>query len=111
MASVIEKSTIENKTKYLRGGALLAVAMVFGLAISDAQAQSGSQTQSPPPGNSSPASSKPAQDIPDAPSTVQPPAPPTAPPAAGRGSEPIPYPGEAQQTPDQTKQDQSQGQN
>jgi VWFA-related protein len=105
MASVIEKSVIENKTKCPLGGALIAVAIVFGLAISGAQAQSGSQTQPPPP-----SSSNPAQDIPDAPSTVQPPAP-AAPPAAGRGSEPIPYPGEAQQTPDQTKQDKSQGQN
>jgi len=115
MASVIEKSAIENTMKCPWGDALLAVAIVCSLAISGAQAQSGSQTQSPAPSSSnpassSPASSKPAQDIPDAPSTVQPPAP-AAPPAAARGSEPIPYPGEAQQTPDQTKQDQSQGRN
>jgi len=109
MASVIEKSAIENTTK-CRWGVLIAVAIGFGIAICGAQAQSGSQTQSPPPSSSNPASPKPAQDIPDAPSTVQPPAPPTAPPAAGRGSEPIPYPGEAQQTPDQVKQGQSQNQ-
>ena len=108
----IEKSTIENMINRLWRGALIALAIMFafGLAIADLQAQSGSQAQTPPA-----SSSKPAQDIPDAPSTVQPPAPPAAvPPAAGRGSEPIPYPGEATQTPDQSKpkqnQDQSQDQ-
>ncbi|HSY92395.1 MAG TPA: VWA domain-containing protein [Candidatus Binatus sp.] len=114
MAPVIGKSVTENTTKCPWGGILIAVGIGFGLAITGAQAQSGGQTQPPPPAGSNPAgsnpaSSKPAQDIPDAPSTVQPPAP-AAPPAAGRGSEPIPYPGEAQQTPDQTKQDKSQNQ-
>jgi VWFA-related protein len=100
-------SVIENTTKRPWGVALIALTIMFSLAVAEGQAQSGSQTQSPPP-----ASSKPAQDIPDAPSTVQPPPAPKAvpdavPPAAGRGSEPIPYPGEAPQTPDQTKQDKS----
>src|ERR1039458_10640452 len=50
-------------------GKLIALAMVGGLAAPALQAQSG-QTQSPPP-----AASQPAQDIPEAPSTVPPPAP------------------------------------
>jgi VWFA-related protein len=82
----------------------IALAMVFGLAIPVLQAQSGSgQTQTAPP------ATQPAQDIPDAPSTVQPPPPakiPTPPP--GR-AEPIPYPGDAAQS-DQTKQGGSQDQ-
>jgi VWFA-related protein len=58
------------------------------------QAQSGSQTQSQPPANS-----QPAQDIPDAPSTVQPPAPkpvlpPAPPPGSGTGAEANPFPGD-----------------
>jgi VWFA-related protein len=81
--------------------ASLALAVVFGLGAPVLQAQSGnSQTQSPPP------ASPPAQDIPDAPSTVQPPPPAKLPtPPAGK-AEPIPYPGDAAQSPDQTKQDQ-----
>src|SRR5579863_5901452 len=55
----------------------MALAMAVALAIPALQAQSGSsqtQTQSQPPANS-----QPAQDIPDAPSTVQPPPPPAKP--------------------------------
>ena len=72
-------SVIENTTKRPWGVALIAAAIVFGLAVANGQAQSGSQTQSSPPASSNPASSKPAQEIPDAPSTVQPPPPPKAP--------------------------------
>jgi VWFA-related protein len=84
---------------------MLALAIVFSLAIPLLQAQSGnSQTQSPPP-----ASSQPTQDIPDAPSTTQPPPPAKLPtPPAGK-AEPIPYPGDAATSPDQTtSQDQGQ---
>ena len=74
-------------------GKLIALAMVGALAVPALQAQSG-QTQSPPP-----AASQPAQDIPDAPSTVQPPAPkpaiPVPPPGTNRPNEPIPFPGDA----------------
>lgn len=84
--------------------ALAVVALAtFALAIPALQAQSaGSQSQSQPPANA-----QPTQDIPDAPSTVQPPAPkePPAPPAdASRSRESIPFPGEAAQPPDQPKQ-------
>src|SRR5271166_4659270 len=67
----------------LRGSILLALATIVALAIPALQAQSeGSQTQSQPP-----ASSQPAQDVPDAPSTVQPPAPkPALPPAPPPGA-------------------------
>ncbi|MGA2745198.1 MAG: VWA domain-containing protein [Candidatus Sulfotelmatobacter sp.] len=73
---------------------LLALATVVALAIPALQAQSGSQTQSQPPANS-----QPAQDIPDAPSTVQPPAPkpvlpPAPPPGSGTGAEANPFPGD-----------------
>ncbi len=60
------------------------------------------QTQSQQPSNS-----QPSQDIPDAPSTVQPPAPkeqPALPPDASRSTNPIPFPGEAAQPPDQPKE-------
>ncbi len=79
--------------------ASVALAMVFGLAIPVLQAQSGSgQTQTAPS-----ATSQPAQDIPDAPSTVQPPPPPKPIPSPPAGkAEPIPYPGDAAQSPDQT---------
>ena len=74
-------------------GKLIALAMVGALAVPALRAQSG-QTQSPPP-----AASQPAQDIPDAPSTVQPPAPksaiPVPPPGTNRPNEPIPFPGDA----------------
>jgi VWFA-related protein len=97
----------------LRGNTLLALAIVVALAMPALQAQSGSQTQSQPPANS-----QPTQDIPDAPSTVQPPPPPpkaaipSAPtPGAGTGAERFPFPGDARQSadpnrPDQSKQDQ-----
>jgi VWFA-related protein len=82
----------------------MALASVLGLAIPALQAQSGgNQTQSQPPANA-----QPAQDIPDAPSTVQPPLPPkpdipaALPPGQGKSSEPIPFPGDS---PRQPKQD------
>jgi len=68
------------------------------------QAQSGqSQNQSPPPANS-----QPAQDIPDAPSTVQPPAPkpaplPDLPPNAGQNPESGQSPASSSAQPDQEK--------
>jgi VWFA-related protein len=75
---------------------LLALATVVALAvpIPALQAQSGSQPQSQPPANS-----QPAQDIPDAPSTVQPPAPkpvlpPAPPPGSSTGAEANPFPGD-----------------
>jgi len=87
-------------------GMLMALAMVVALAIPALQAQSsGGQTQSQPPANS-----QPAQDIPDAPSTVQPPPksslPATVPPAPGKANEPIPFPGDAPQQSDQQPADQ-----
>src|SRR6266516_1585500 len=54
---------------------MVALGLVLAVAAPAIQAQSsGSQSQNPTPGNS-----KPAQDIPDAPSAVQPPAPQPAP--------------------------------
>jgi VWFA-related protein len=92
--------------KLYRGRMLLALAIVVVLAFPVLEAQSGaSQTQSQPPANT-----QPAQDIPDAPSTVQPPPKPTLPPApppgAGNGAERFPFPGDSPQA-DQSKQDQS----
>jgi VWFA-related protein len=85
------------------GNTLAALTIVVALATPALQAQSGAgQTQSQPPANSPP-----AQDIPDAPSTVQPPPKPALPaalpPDAGRGAIPIPFPGD---TPQQPSQDQ-----
>jgi len=75
--------------KMLRAAALACGLMCFMLPGLQAQS-TGSQTQNPPP-----ASSQPAQDIPDAPSTVQPPPPPkpvlpAAAPDSGNGAEPSP---------------------
>lgn len=50
---------------------MVALAVALGLAIPSLQAQSSGT----PPQSQSPASSQPAQDVPDAPSTVQPPVP------------------------------------
>jgi VWFA-related protein len=84
---------------------LMALAMLGTLAVPALQAQSsGGQTQSQQPANP-----QPAQDIPDAPSTVQPPpapkpALPDAPPSgASTTKEPIPFPGDTPQQPDQDK--------
>jgi VWFA-related protein len=87
----VKRNTRQQRT---RGNMLLALAIVVALAIPALQAQSGSQPQSQPP-----ASSQPAQDIPDAPSTVQPPAPkpvlpPAPPPGSGTGAEANPFPGD-----------------
>ena len=87
------------------GKTLLALVMVVA-AIPAVQAQSGdSQPQAQPPANS-----QPAQDIPDAPSTVQPPPPPAPKPAAPepataapRKNEPIPFPGDVPQHPNQAQ--------
>ena len=91
-------------------GRLIALVMLVALTVPALQAQSGgSQTQSQPP-----ATSQPAQDIPDAPSTVQPPPPPKpavpeAPaPAAKRANEPIPFPGDVQKKSDEAQPDQDQ---
>ena len=98
------------KWQTLFGKALMALALV-AFVVPRLQAQSsGSQPQSQPP-----AASQPAQDIPDAPSTVQPPPksslPASVPPAPGRTNEPIPFPGDmpqqpAQQPPSQPSSDQ-----
>jgi VWFA-related protein len=74
-------------------------AAVLMLGIPFLHAQSG-QSQSPATANP-----QPAQEIPDAPSTVHPPAPKPAdaPPEAGQGIQPPAYPGEAGQQPDQQK--------
>jgi len=86
----------------------MALAMMVGLAVLAMQAQSdGSQTQS-----QQPPAKPPAQDIPDAPSTVQPPPKPALPdalpPGAQKKAEPNPFPGDKPQPPDQSKQDQDQ---
>jgi VWFA-related protein len=85
---------VKTNTTRQGGSPLLALAIVVALAIPALQAQSGSQPQSQPPANS-----QPAQDIPDAPSTVQPPAPkpvlpPAPPPGSGTGAEANPFPGD-----------------
>jgi hypothetical protein len=96
------------KTNARRGNRLLALAIVLVLAVPALHGQSGgSQTQSQPP-----ASSQPAQDIPDAPSTVQPPPPkpelpPALPPGAATGAEANPFPGDSPQSADQSKPEQS----
>jgi VWFA-related protein len=81
--------------------ALLGLAIVLAGAALQAQS-SGTQTQSQPPANS-----QPAQDIPDAPSVVQPPPKPAfpanTPPDSGKGAEQFPFPGDAAQQPDQEK--------
>ncbi len=85
---------------------LLALAMMGGLAVPALQAQSSDQSQTQQP----PAKSQPAQEIPDAPSAVQPPpkpAFPEVPAGPKRGAEPIPFPGDNPQQPDQNKQGQN----
>jgi len=87
------------------GNRLMALAMLVTLASPALQAQSGGgQSQSQPPANS-----QPAQDIPDAPSTVQPPPKPTlpatVPPPPGKANEPIPFPGDTPKPPEQQQPD------
>jgi VWFA-related protein len=81
----------------------MTLAIVLSLVTPALQAQSsGGQTQPP-------ANSQPAQDIPDAPSTVQPPAPKPAlpvPQPGERKNDPIPFPGDAPQQAGQNPQDQ-----
>jgi VWFA-related protein len=81
----------------------MTLAIVLSLVTPALQAQSsGGQTQPP-------ANSQPAQDIPDAPSTVQPPAPKPAlpvPQPGERENDPIPFPGDAPQQAGQNPQDQ-----
>jgi VWFA-related protein len=85
--------------------ALMALATLAALTVPALQAQSaGGQNPSQPP-----AASKPAQDIPDAPSTVQPPPKPALPaptPGEGRANEPIPFPGDEPKKPDEAAPDQ-----
>lgn len=74
-------------------GQLTGLAILAALAVSVLQAQS-SAGQNP---STPPAASQPAQDIPDAPSTVQPPPKPVLPPVPvgpARANEPIPFPGD-----------------
>jgi len=88
-----------NKTRRSLWGRILLALATMALAVTALQAQS----QQPP------AKPQPGQDIPDAPSAVQPPpkpAFPDVPPGAQRGAEPIPFPGDNPQQPDQNKQDQ-----
>jgi VWFA-related protein len=81
----------------------MALAVLTVLTIPLLHAQSAGQTQSPPPANppQQPAQGQQNQDIPDAPSAVQPPPketlPASVPPAPGRSNEPIPFPGDAPQ--------------
>jgi len=97
----------ENEASGLRGSRLKALAVMalaaLALPIPALLAQSGGgKPQSQPATNS-----QPAQDIPDAPSAVQPPAPkesPALPPDATRSTNSIPFPGEAAQPPDQPKE-------
>jgi VWFA-related protein len=88
-----------NTDCWVQSGFRLIAAAVLTLGIPLLHAQSG-QNQSPPA-----ATTQPAQDIPDAPSTVQPPAlkPANAPPEGSTSSAPPAYPGEAGQPPDQQK--------
>jgi VWFA-related protein len=90
----------------LVGNWLMALSTVLVLMAPALQAQSSSgQTQTQPP----PTSSQPAQDIPDAPSTVQPPAPKPAlpaPQAGERKNDPNPFPGDAAMQAGQNAQDQ-----
>lgn len=87
------------------GNSLILLAILVGLAVPVLLSQSSPQTPAPPPANP-----QPAQDIPDAPSTVQPPAPKPALPASTPSStrkkaEEFPFPGDAPQG-QQTDQDQ-----
>ena len=86
-----------NSDYRIHAGFRVMAAALLVLGIPTLQAQSG-QTQSPPPAN------QPAQNIPDAPSTVQPPVPnpADAPPETGKTPPPA-YPGEAAQQPDQER--------
>jgi VWFA-related protein len=92
---------------------ILNLAVIMGLGLAALQAQTGSgQSQSQPP-----ASSRSGQDIPDAPSTVQPP-PPSQPsssvalppppdksePSSNRPKEPIPFPGDSPRTANEEKE-------
>ncbi len=81
----------------------MGLAILTALAVPAVQAQSSAgQNQSTPP-----ASSQPAQDIPDAPSTVQPPPKPilpAVPVGPARANEPIPFPGDEPKKPDSTSQ-------
>jgi VWFA-related protein len=95
-----------NTWQRLLGNSLITLSMAMTLVPPALQAQaSGGQTQP----QTAPTTSQPAQDIPDAPSTVQPPAPkpalPTPEPGA-RKNDPIPFPGDAPQQAGQNPQDQ-----
>jgi VWFA-related protein len=95
-----------NTWQRLLGNSLITLSMAMTLMPPALQAQaSGGQTQP----QTAPTTSQPAQDIPDAPSTVQPPAPkpalPTPEPGA-RKNDPIPFPGDAPQQAGQNPQDQ-----
>ncbi len=107
MARVTARVTASKTWLNPWGTTLMALAMMVGMAVPTLRAQS---TDSPPQ-TQQPAKPQPAQDIPDAPSTVQPPpkpAFPEVPPGPKRGAEPIPFPGDNPQPADQNKQDQDQ---
>jgi len=117
--SIIWRSPL---VKTLMVKTLMALAVLAASTTPSLSAQSAGQTQSQPPANSQPAQppaqdqttqgkasqSQPNQDIPDAPSAVKPPPkdtlPASVPPAPGRGNEPIPFPGDSPQQPDQANQ-------
>ncbi len=82
------------------GKALSVLAIMLSLALPALPAQSGGQTSSQQP-SQQPANQQPAQDIPDAPSAVQPPAPklPAATPDNPKKPDEIPFPGDAPRLP------------
>ena len=86
------------------GIALIALSIVLAFGIPALHAQSGT-TQNPQP----PATSQPAQEIPDAPSAVQPPAAklPPARPDTGKKPDEIPFPGDVPQQQPNQQPDQS----
>jgi VWFA-related protein len=87
------------------GNLLMALAVVVALMHPALQAQSSSGQTQP---QTQPTSSQPAQDIPDAPSAVQPPPKTTlpAPQPGARKNEPIPFPGDTPPQADQSQQGQ-----
>jgi VWFA-related protein len=86
------------------GTALMALAITGILGVTAVHAQSGNSQTQPPP-----ASTQPAQDIPDAPSTVQPPPKETfpTPPPGSPGNDANPFPADAPRSSPQNAQDQN----
>lgn len=99
--NLAQRQTIGRKTI---GNCLILLFLALALAVPAARAQS-TGAQNPPP----PATSQPAQNIPDAPSAVQPPPPklPNAKPDNQKKPDEIPFPGDAPQQPQGQQSDQS----